>query len=113
MLQRNLTLILLGICLLFIANLVRSFQSLGAREKVIKDAKKELTKEIEEQDALKKQLERVENKYYVEKQAREKLNLGKSDEIVVVLPSISPFREVTPTPTPELKNWEKWAREFY
>ncbi|OGC92475.1 hypothetical protein A2899_02520 [Candidatus Amesbacteria bacterium RIFCSPLOWO2_01_FULL_49_25] len=67
----------------------------------------ELAQALVEQAELKKQLEYVQTDEFVEREAREKLGLGKPGEVVVILP--------TPAELPSAKtsegrqaNWRKW-----
>jgi len=67
-----------------------------------------------ENKALKERLEYVKSDEFVEKEARDKLNMAKEDEIIVVLPE---NLEVKP-PRPEgqegdLPNWQQWLRLFF
>ena len=70
-------------------------------------ARKTLAEVQAEQEKLKKQLEYVQSDEFVEREAREKLGLGKPGETVVIVP--------TPELPPSAKasegrqsNWRKW-----
>jgi cell division protein FtsB len=94
----------------FLINLVRSFFSVAEKGKVLTDAESRLLFVKDQNDRLKREYARTQSPDYIEKQAREKLNLGKDGEYVVLLPPISPIPTVMPTPI--LENWEKWAKVF-
>lgn len=73
----------------------------------IKDQYEKLKKKNIE---LKTQLLRKKDPAEIEKKAREKLNLGLKNEMVVILPPISPTPLfITPTPKPI---WQQWL-EIY
>jgi cell division protein FtsB len=93
-------------------NVVRSWFQLQKRAEIIANTEKKLEDLKHRNDSLKRDLARVEGREYIEMQARNKLNLGKEDEVVVFLPTVSPYEEPTPTPTEIPNNWLKWIREF-
>lgn len=61
---------------------------------------------------LKRKLVQVESQEYIEQEARNKLNMGKEGELSIILPTISPFIEPSPTPIDMSTNFEKWIRLF-
>ena len=95
-----------------LVNLVKSWINLSDRLNFIKDTKIKLAEEKNEQENLKRELARTESRDFIEKQARDKLNLGKEGEFVILFPS--PVLIASPTPVPEETNtnWEKWAQLF-
>ena len=105
----NFIITVLGIIL--IANLVRSIAGLWQKGEIIKDYEKRLLDAQGRNEEIKKNLARLQSPEYIEKQAREKLNLGKEKEYVVILPAI------TPSPSPplaeNLPNWQRWLRLFF
>ena len=56
---------------------------------------------------LAEEYETVNSPYFIEEQARDKLNMAREGEEVIIVPTIPP---PTPTPTakPPLANWEQW-----
>lgn len=105
--------ILLFIILMLVINIIRSFFNLRQRGDVISQTQEKLQSEKEQQEELNRQLARVESPAYIEKEARNKLNLGREREIVLILPSISPIAEPTPTIIDKSSNWQKWIRLFF
>jgi cell division protein FtsB len=105
----SLTITIFGIIL--VVNLVRSITNLWQKGEIIDDYVKRLSQVIRRNEDLKKGLARAQSPEYIERQAREKLNLGKEGENVVILPPI------TPSPTPPLEenlsNWQRWLRLFF
>jgi len=69
--------------------------------------------EIEKKKQIELQTEIVKKKSAdeVEKTIRNKLNLLKENEVVLIIPT--PTDIPSPTPTPILSNWEKWWRVFF
>lgn len=102
------------VSILFIVSLIRSIISLWGKGAVVADLRLELEQKQKEQNELKKQFEHVQSTDFIEKQAREKLNLQRVGEVVVVLPkdlpqasqSAASFVNVPP-------NWQKWWKLFF
>ena len=66
-----------------------------------------------ENESLKKEIGYRNSEFYVEKEAREKLNLAKPEEKVAVIPGlVEPEKSVLPTPKPT-PNWQKWYSLFF
>ncbi len=85
--------------------------SVSQNGSIIVDAQKRLVEEQEKNSKLQRDLAKIESPQYIEKQAREKLNLGKPGEYNIILPPITP--QPSPTPAEVLTNWEQWVRVFY
>ena len=69
-------------------------------------------KEIEKKNQeFKLRLEEVKKPEFIEKEAREKLGMGKSGESIVIMPKIT----IMPKKVKEgkLANWEKWWQLFF
>ena len=94
-------------------SLIRSWVNLSDRGVNIKGTQDKFNQVEQQQDELKRKLASVESREYVEKEARDKLNLGKEGEVAVVAPSVSPVAEPTPTPFNTSTNWQKWVRLFF
>ena len=67
-------------------SLVRSIYSLWKKGEIVHELARQEAEKKSENDRLKRQLEYVQSPQFIEKQAREKLNLQKEGEQVVVLP---------------------------
>lgn len=98
---------------MLIINVVRSSVHLSERGSILQEAELDLQKAKTRNETLKRELARVESPDYIEKEARDKLNLAKEGEVVVLLPSISPPVQPTPTIIEDIPNWEKWRRVFF
>ncbi|MDP3955137.1 MAG: septum formation initiator family protein [bacterium] len=68
-------------------------------------------------EELKKQLEYVNSDIFIEKEARDKLGLGKAGETILILPeNLEANIGVNPSEIRDnlnLPNWEKWWRLFF
>jgi len=74
-------------------------------------ARKELAEVQAEQEKLKAQLEYVQSDEFVEREAREKLGLGKPGEEVVIVPSPPNPKSQAPNSKTEA-NWHKWWKLY-
>jgi cell division protein FtsB len=108
--------VILVLCWLLIVSLVKDFERVKTGFKRIDEANLKLANEEAKNLALQKKMAYAQSDSYKEKIVREKLNLQKPGEIVVVLPSNAinskPGDEVETVSEPkkELKNWEKWLK---
>lgn len=100
--------------LFIINNFFHSIYRLWQKQDLIVSARKELSKQKQEQRKLQKELETVRNPAYVEEEARNKLFLVKPGEQIVVLPRVSPLpeknRTIAKKPDPV---WLQWYKLFY
>ncbi len=89
----------------------------NARQQII-SAKNQLTELNEIQDQLKEDLEMIQSRQYLDKEAHDKLNLVHEGEVVLVLPQEDVLRRLSPrTQKPDeemrpLRNWEAWLELF-
>lgn len=103
---------LIIIVILFI-NITRSWVKWQQRTQILENAKDRLYQQQEEQKNLERELARVQSKQYVEEQARDKLNMTREDEIMLIIPSPFIVQQPTPTPMDNSPNWQKWMRLFW
>lgn len=94
-------------------NFIRSVELYNKRKNIIDSAREDLRLEEEKRESLKRELAKSESKQFIEKQARNKLNLVQEGEIVVILPTISLSIEPSPTPVDRSSNLEKWRKVFF
>ncbi len=85
---------------------------LSRQDNIIKEADDRLQKVTGESQNLQRELAQAESKDFIEREARNKLNLGKEGEIILILPPISPFLTPTPVPVDSSPNWQKWVKLF-
>ena len=110
--NKLLTWFLFFLCVVLAFNFVRSWWQRRERGDIIQKSQLKLEQMKQEQENLKRELARVESFEYIEKQARDKLNMGRVGEAVMILPPITPKVYPTPTPIDQSSNWEKWLRVF-
>ena len=110
---RLLNWILLIVSVIFAVGIIRSFARISQREGIITNTQDQLQRAQNDNSQLKRQLAEVQSTQYIESQARDKLNLGKEGEVVLLLPTISPFDEPAPAPVDSSPNWEKWWKVFF
>lgn len=88
------------------------------RGDVLEEAEKRLEEARVEQENLLGEKERVGSVEFIEKEARDKLGLSRSGEIVVVLPSTEVLRRYAPSDQEDevfleaLSVWRRWVRLF-
>ncbi len=73
----------------------------------------ELQTLMEKRDATANQLIRVQTPEFIEKEAREKLNMSKPGETIVVMDPIVPIYDETNNKIPEQVNWKRWWNVFF
>ena len=63
----------------------------------------------------KERLEYVKSEEFVEKEARDRLNMAKEDEVIVVLPEgfKTPKLQDSKTPDEDWPNWKRWLKLFF
>ena len=93
-------------------NVVRTYLNLSQRGDVLQKANLKLQQAQNQNDDLKRQLARTQSNQYIEREARNKLNMSREGEIVILMPSISPVEDPTPTPIDTSTNMEKWIKVF-
>lgn len=92
------------------------WQILGSRQRLT-EAEERVDKFEEEQKKLKEELAEVSSDGFLEREAREKLMVGKPGEVMVLLPpewgeGVTRREEEESEAEPEA-NWEKWLQLFF
>lgn len=108
------SLLILGLYL--IVSLSRNILSLIKKGEEIKRENLKLERLRQENIELKKGLEYVSSSEFIEKEAREKLGMGREGEQVVILPENVEeivLRQAQDEKEEELPNWKKWYRLFF
>lgn len=95
-----------------IVNISRSIWSVWQKGSIVSEREAVLSELKQENSELKKKLIEVNTPEFVEKQAREKLNLQKEGEIVVVLPK-EEVAGVSANLEEEPAHWQKWWKLFF
>lgn len=92
----------------------RSVWDLWEKQEAIETARDSVAKLTDENKKLKSRLEYVKSEEFMEKEAREKLNLVKPGETIVIIPqSVLEAATASAAPTPVPPNWEQWMRLFF
>ena len=92
----------------------RSVLDLWQKQDQMEKARNRVKDLAAENNRLKSQLEYVQTEDFVEKMAREKLNLVKSGETIVLIPqSVLKLATASAAPTPPPPNWQQWIRLFF
>lgn len=97
-------------CLLFI-NVVRSVFLLYRKTDVVSEAENQRNQAKQEHEELLRKYAQAQNRVFVEKEAREKLNIGREGDVIVLLPTLVPS-SVTATVNDTTSNWNKWLAVF-
>jgi cell division protein FtsB len=101
-------LIILGV--LLIINISKSILDLRGRTNIVKDVQKEYEQVQGEYNQIQKEYEKVQSPEFIEQEARNKLNMTRPNEIMVVPPE--PTTVPSPTPTPQLSLFEKMREKI-
>lgn len=101
--------ILVGVMGVFTVRLGGSVWRLWKAGERIKQAETDVRKQEAENQDLKKRLVEVQSPEFIEKEAREKLGLGKPGEEIVVLPKVPIVPVILAVPE---SNWRKWWKVY-
>lgn len=115
--QKIITFIISLVGIGLIVSFSRDIYVLWQKGKEIGKAERELEKAKIKNEDFKKRLSYVQTDEFIEKEAREKLGLGKEGETVLILPenfAESLKKEEVEMVLPEDKaNWERWRDLFF
>lgn len=102
--------VILGLGLVLIFNMSRSISDLVKRGEVVQEAEDALAQAQAEHESLKQELTYVQSPEFIEEQAREKLNMSRIGDVVIIPPEVPPPPEEEPEDT--RKPWQKWKDTF-
>lgn len=115
--------LLVIVCIFFLAGLIRIFIKVSEGKKRLETVKDEVAQIIKQKEDLEKEVENRQSPFYLEREARNRLNLVKPGERIVILPN-----RVKPDGTtegsvssggakeankPSEPNWVKWKRLLF
>ena len=109
-------LVMIVLCWMLIFSLAKDFNKVKQGFRRIDEATLKLKAEEEKNLSLKKKMVYAQSDYYKEKVVRDKLNLQKPGEIVVVLPGAGGLGtkedsiDTENIAKSDLRNWEKWLK---
>ncbi|MBN1169382.1 septum formation initiator family protein [Candidatus Woesebacteria bacterium] len=110
--------ILLVLMVIFFSiSLYRNYSKVKSSSERIEAARERVEQLKRENDTLKQDLKEKESEEFIEKELRDKLNLAKEGEIIVVLPDEEILRKLAPEREDEEEylpdpNWKKWLKIF-
>jgi cell division protein FtsB len=98
-------------------SLYRNFSNIKRSDERIEAARERVEDLKRENNRLKQELQEKQSEEFIEKELRDKLNLAKEGEIIVVLPDDEVLRKLAPKETEEEEvlpdpNWKKWFKLF-
>lgn len=90
---------------------IRSILELQKAGQTVLEYEKEYQEAKKKNEELKERLREVQRPEFIEREAREKLGMGKPGELIIIIPEIT----LAPERKKErnLANWEKWWKLFF
>lgn len=114
--RRIIRLIIIGVSAVLVINLSRSIWDLWRRRDILGEREAVLRRLEEEHARLQSELEYAQSPAFIEKEARNRLGLGREGEEVVLLPKQDvglKTQDVGEKIHENLPNWKKWWRLFF
>lgn len=112
--KRIFFLIFISISILIIYNFGQTIYRLLSKKDLLVQAQNELKKMQRENAGLRKQIVQVQNRHFIEEQARDKLFLVKPGENTIVIPSNAlPRLELKKIQNKEKPHWREWIDTFW
>ncbi len=99
--------------LVTIFGLSQSVVRLMGRKNMLKVKQEELVRLQKEQENLQNKLTLAQAPEFVEKEARERLNLGKVGETIVLIEKDEPIPHPSSLIPAQIPNWKKWWNLFF
>ena len=99
--------------LVTILGLSQSVVRLIGRKSLLKTKQEELVRLQKEQENLQNRLTIAQTPEFIEKEAREKLNLGKAGETIILVESGATQAQIQEKETNAVPNWKKWWNLFF
>ena len=103
---------LVGVMAVFMVRLTGNVWKLWKAGDRIKDAESGVRSQELENQELQKRLAEVQSPEFIEREAREKLGLGKEGETIVVMPEQNSPQLSTLNPQNNEPNWRKWWKVY-
>jgi len=108
-------LILLTFLVILILGQIRTLSGLSGKKSLVTNRQTELSKLKNEHEMLRRKEEETKTKEYVEREARNKLGMGKVGETIILLPdeysTIS--GKITPSSADFRPIWQQWLELFF
>lgn len=106
--RKLLTFLILGFLVLVDYNLVQGTFDSRLKLGQVKQEDLKLADLQRKNFDLKQELKEKDSSFFIEKEARNRLDLGKPGEKVIIVPSSLAAENTNPKPTEKKTNWEKW-----
>lgn len=100
-------------CLVFIVSLSRSIYALWQKGGFVAERERARDEFKLKNRALVEDLQHAQSPEFIEQQARQKLNLQREGEVVVVMPQDLASPQPQTAVEAEPPNWQKWWRLFF
>jgi cell division protein FtsB len=111
--HKLISIFILIICVILIIQLVQSNLQLLQQGSIVDRFANQQKQLLEENKQLKKLFSQVQTEEFVEKEARDKLNMGKPGETVVIISDSLLATKSASAAASEVPIWEKWKRLFF
>lgn len=115
-LKRSIRLIIIAVSAVLVVNLSRSILDLWRRRDILGEREAVLRRIQEENKRLQGELEYAQSPEFIEKEARNRLGLGREGEEIILMPNdkLPMTNEKTEDKTIEsLPNWKRWWKLFF
>ena len=99
--------------LVTIFGLSQSVVRLIGRKSMLKVKQEELVRLQKQQENLQNKLKLAQTPEFIEKEAREKLNLAKSGETIILVEEGETQAQTSQKETTIIPNWKKWWQMFF
>jgi cell division protein FtsB len=99
--------------LVTIFGLSQSVLRLMGRKSILRTKQEELLRLQENQEVIQSKLTIAQTPEFVEKEAREKLNLAKAGETIVLIEQNEPVPQNSSLIPIQMPNWKKWWNLFF
>ena len=108
-------LIVTVVSLFLMVGLVRSIIDVWSRRTIVAEREAVLARVKGENEALKRKLAQAQTPEFIEREARNKLNMGKDGETVVLIGKtrVSDRNDQQKTNEASASNWQQWWRLFF
>lgn len=111
--RRLITILISLFSLGFIVTISRSIYTIWQKGSAVDERIAVRDRLREENQALQEKLNEVNSDAFIESQAREKLNLQREGEVVVVLPKGAETTQDEVVTAPDKPNWQQWIQLFF
>lgn len=107
--------ILLAFLVILLLGQIRTITGLSGKKSIVTNRQVELSKLKNEREALRRKEEETKTKEYVEREARNKLGMGKVGETIILLSGEdSTISGKTTTPPQDFRPiWQQWLELFF